>query len=144
MLDGGPPDVEGAWLVLHRTGLATGGTWVGGRQLLGLLFEEVLDGAFGQPLGGGTGHVLHGRQINIQPGAVGTEGVPGDDFPPLFGESANGIQISDAQAACSHGWLFLELACSMEDEFPSPSIQLPPLRRKVGLGPDRRSEGQLT
>jgi len=76
---------------------------VGGRQLLGLLFEEVLDGAFGQPLRGGTGHVLHGRQINIQPGAVGTEGVPGNDFAPLFGDRANGVEVNCTQASRTHG-----------------------------------------
>jgi hypothetical protein len=75
---------------------------VGDGQLLGLLFQEVLDGAFGQPLGGGTGHVLHSGEIDIEPGSLGAKGVACDDFAPLFGERANGIQISGTQAARTH------------------------------------------
>jgi hypothetical protein len=92
------------------------------RQPLGLLLQQLFDGAFGQPLGGRAGDILHSRQIDIQPRSIGPEGVAGDDFSPLFGDRANRVQIRCTQAACSHGWFFLELEYRNESEFPSSSI----------------------
>jgi hypothetical protein len=61
--------------------------------LLGLLLQEGFDGAFGESLGGGAGHVLHGGPVDLESGAVGPEGVAGHGFSPAFGQSADGVQV---------------------------------------------------
>jgi hypothetical protein len=47
-----------------------------GRQFGGLLFEEQLEGALGQPVGGGVGDLLERAEVHVEPGAVVAEGPP--------------------------------------------------------------------
>lgn len=102
VFDGGPAEHHGAWLPLGGTRPATGGAEVRCRQLLGLLFQEGFDGALGESLGGGAGHVFHGRQIDVQARSIGSEGLAGDHFSPAFGENADGSQIGVRQAGTCH------------------------------------------
>jgi hypothetical protein len=99
VFQGGTPDADRAYGVVHGTGLATARTGVRRRQPLSLLLQQVFDGALGQTLGSGNGQILHSGQIDVQPRPIGSEGVAGDDFSPLFGERAHGIQIGCTQVA---------------------------------------------
>jgi hypothetical protein len=62
-------DSEGARLALDGAGPAAGGTGLFGSECLSLLFEAGLQGPFGQAFGGCLGNLLHGVQIDVEPGA---------------------------------------------------------------------------
>lgn len=57
-----------------------------GGQFGRLLFEEQLEGALGQPVGGGVGDLLERAEVHVQAGAVVPERPLGDDLGPLPGQ----------------------------------------------------------
>ena len=60
---------------------------------LGLLLQEGREGAFGQAGGRGAGDLLHGAEIDVGAGAVGAEGVAGDDFAPAGGQLTDFTEV---------------------------------------------------
>lgn len=80
-----PLGVQGSFLPMDGTGEPAVGT----RLLVaeGTL-QKGLEGALGEPLGGGVGDLLHRVEIDTESGAVVAERAAGDDFPPLGGEVA--------------------------------------------------------
>jgi len=58
-------------------------------QEFGLLAGRVFENARGQSLGGGVGHLLHLRQINVETGPLVAVRAAGNDFSPLFREFAD-------------------------------------------------------
>jgi hypothetical protein len=67
-----------------------------------LLFEEGLQGSLGETGGSGEGDLLHGREIDVESGAVIAEGASGDDFAPLGGEAAELLDFVGSQGALCH------------------------------------------
>jgi hypothetical protein len=57
-----------------------------GREFGRLLLEEELEGALGQPVGGGVGDLLERAEVHVESGAVVAERSPGDDLGPLPGQ----------------------------------------------------------
>jgi hypothetical protein len=81
-------DLEGATLAAEGTGSPAFGTGLRRAQGVGLLFEEGLQGALDEAGGRGAGDLLHGSEIDVEPGTGVAEGTAGDDFAPLGGELA--------------------------------------------------------
>jgi hypothetical protein len=71
-------------------------------ERLGLLLEKGLQGALGEAGSGGVGDLFHGAEIDIESGSLLTEGVSGDDFAPLGGESAEFLEFLGGEAAWCH------------------------------------------
>jgi hypothetical protein len=88
------------------------------RQLLGLLFQEGFDRALGESLGGGAGHVFHGRQVDVQARPVRSEGLAGDDFSPALGQRPDSSEISVRQPGMCHEEPLHELRKRVTGEFP--------------------------
>src|SRR5262249_4486998 len=66
-----------------------------------LLFEQGLQGAFGEAGGGGLRDLLHGVEIDIESGAVRAEGAAGDHFAPRAGGLLRLLGfVGGALAAC--------------------------------------------
>ena len=95
-------DLEGAALAAEGTGSPALGTGLLLAQGVGLLFEEGLQSALGEPGGGGAGDWLHGSEIDVEPGAVVAEGAAGNDFAPLGGEAAEFLQFLRGERAVCH------------------------------------------
>lgn len=86
LLDLGPLSEEGASGGPSEARTPARGAGLFGRQFGRLLFEEELEGALGQPVGGGVGDLLERAEVHVEPGAVVPERPPGDDLGPLLGE----------------------------------------------------------
>jgi len=71
-------------------------------QGVGLLFEEGLQGALGQSGGSGVGDLLHGIEIDVEPGPVVAEGASGDDFAPLSGQLTEFLKFLGCKRAACH------------------------------------------
>jgi hypothetical protein len=78
LLDLGSLGSERAGVGFGGTELSAGGTGLLGGELVGLLFEEQLEGSLGQSLGGGGGDLLEGSEVDIESGSVVAEGPPVD------------------------------------------------------------------
>jgi hypothetical protein len=96
-------DREGAWLALDGARPAAGGTGLFGSQGLSLLFEAGLQGPFGQAGGGRLGNLLHGVEIDVEPGSGVAEGASGDDFAPLGSEVTQFLELLGGKLASRHG-----------------------------------------
>jgi hypothetical protein len=70
---------------------------------VGLLFEQGLESALGQPRGGGARHLFHGVEIHLQSRTVIAEGAAGDDFAPTGGEVADFLEVSGGKLTTRHG-----------------------------------------
>jgi hypothetical protein len=68
-----------------------------------LLFEAGLQGSFGEAFGGGLSDLLHGVQIDVEPGALVAKDAAGDDFAPLGGEGADFVQSLRRKLVLWHG-----------------------------------------
>ena len=135
MLDGGPAEHHGARLPMGGTGPAAGGAGVRGRQEFGLLLQEGFDGALGESLGGGAGHVFHGGQVHVQPRPIGSEGLASDRFSPAFGQGAEGGQIGVTQTGMCHEQPLLELRKKVRGEFPCSTYRKGAFTAKWVLDP---------
>jgi hypothetical protein len=71
-------------------------------QCQGLLFEAGFEGPLGQPGGGRVRDLLHGPEIDVEPGALVAEGVAGDDFAPSGGEVAELLKFFGGEGARCH------------------------------------------
>jgi hypothetical protein len=71
-------------------------------QGLGLLFQERLQGALGESGGGSEGDLLHGGQIDVEPGPVVAKGASGDDFAPLSSEATEFVDFLGSEVAVCH------------------------------------------
>jgi hypothetical protein len=100
-----PPAADGerARLALDRAGPATGGAGLLVAQGLGLLLEAGLQGARGQAGGRGLGDLLHGVEVDVEPGASVAEGAAGDDFAPLRGEGVDFLEFLRRDGPSRHG-----------------------------------------
>jgi hypothetical protein len=85
-------------------------------QRLGLLFEESLQGAFGEAGGGGLGDLLHGIEIDVEPGPAVAEGPAGNDFAPLGGEVAELLKVLGGKAAACHAASRVGVEARTKDE----------------------------
>lgn len=86
--------------------------------MFGLLLQEGFDGALGESLGGGAGHVFHGGQIDVAARPIGSEGLAGDGFSPACGQGADRGQIGVRQAGMCQEQPLLELRKKVRGEFP--------------------------
>ena len=80
---------DGAQVLAGRTGLGVG-------QGLGLLGQQGGQGALEQPLGGGLGGLLEGKQVSVQGGAGLAEGASRNDFAPLGSEVTEVLEFLGA------------------------------------------------
>jgi hypothetical protein len=71
-------------------------------ERLGLLFEKSLQGSLGEASSGGVGDLFHGAEIDIEPGSLVAEGVSGDDFAPLSGETVEFLELLGGEGAGCH------------------------------------------
>jgi hypothetical protein len=100
--------LQGSALHGERTWLSAGGpvppalrTGLLLAQGVGLLFQEGLQGAFGQAGGGGVGDLFHGIQTDVEPGPFGAEGAPGNALAPLGRETLDLLELLGGEgAAC--------------------------------------------
>jgi hypothetical protein len=101
---------QGPVLLTHGAEPAAVGAGLPGAQGVGLLLEQDGQGPFGQAGGGGAGDVLHGLEIDgaARPGVA--ESLASDNFAPLRGEVADGLEVMGGQRTVRHGWFFLGLA----------------------------------
>jgi len=99
-----PPAADGerARLALDGAGPPTARTGLLGPQGLGLLFEASLQGPLRQAGGRGLGDLLHGVEVDVEPGAGVAEGASGDDFAPLGGEGAEFLEFLRRELASRH------------------------------------------
>jgi hypothetical protein len=93
LLDRGSPSRERAFAVLGGTERTALGTGLFGRESLGLLVEEELQGSFGEPVRRHGGNLLHGPEVDVQAGPVVAEGPLGNDFPPLGREGVELVEF---------------------------------------------------
>jgi hypothetical protein len=100
---------DGAGPSARRTGLlfAQGG---------GLLFQKGLQGAFGESSGRGAGELLHGVEIDVEPGPVVAEGASGDDFAPLGGEALELLELFGSEGAACHDASCMEVKKTTSDK----------------------------
>ena len=94
--------LEGAWLAADDTGASTVGTGLVLTQGIGLLFQKGLQGALGEAGGSGTGELLHGVQVDVEPGSVVAESTAGDDFAPLGSEALELLELFGSEGAACH------------------------------------------
>jgi hypothetical protein len=79
-------DVQGPDLAADGAGLSAVGAGLLFPQGLGPPFQQGFQGAFGQAAGGGLGHFLQGREVQIGAVAVAATGAAGHNFSPLVGQ----------------------------------------------------------
>ena len=91
-------------------------------QEFGWSAGRVFAHARGQSLGGGVGHHLHLRQINVETGPLVAVRATGNDFSPLFREFADAAQVFGGQLPCCHVFIILEVREFRRGEFPSPML----------------------
>src|SRR6185369_5802264 len=94
--------LEGAWLAADDTGASAVGTGLVLTQGIGLLFQKGLQGALGEAGGSGTGELLHGVQVDVEPGSVVAESTAGDDFAPLGSEALELLELFGSEGAACH------------------------------------------
>jgi hypothetical protein len=98
----GALDVERAFVTADGTRPPTPGTGLVLAQRLGLLFQERLQGAFGETGGGGLGDLLHGIEIDVESGSLVAEGTAGNNSAPLRGEVAELLKFLGGKGAACH------------------------------------------
>jgi hypothetical protein len=131
LLDLGSLGSERAGVGFGGTELSAGGTGLLGGELVGLLFEEQLEGSLGQSLGGGGGDLLEGSEVDIESGSVVPEGPLGDDLGPLAGEVVELLEFLGCEAGRRHA-LSCQVDAAMRGwEFPIP----PSIHRKANDKP---------
>jgi len=108
-----------------------GGARLFGGELGRLLLEEQLEGALGQPVGGGVGDLLERAEVHIQPGTVPPERSPGDDLGPLFGQGVQLLQFVGRELVRRHPSPPPEVRTRATGGFPIP----PPRRHKAHCKP---------
>jgi hypothetical protein len=89
-------------------------------QGLGLLLKADRQGARGQTNRCGAGDLLHGVEVDVEAGAVGAEGVFGDDFAPASGEGVDLLQHLGGELASRHSLSCLVLVESVGEEILQP------------------------
>lgn len=108
--DGAAGPLPGAWLVRNGAAHTAVGTVSGISEAVGLTFEEVGEGSFGESLGGGIGELFHSVEIDVASGSVVAEGLSGDNFPPVGGEFADLLEKFRGKLSCRHNLYHLVLA----------------------------------
>lgn len=71
-------------------------------QGVGLALQEGLQGALVEAGGGGLGDLLHGVEVDVESGAVVTEGAAGDDFAPLGRQITEFLELLRGKLAACH------------------------------------------
>jgi hypothetical protein len=99
---------DGADGAAVRTGLSVA-------QGVGLLFQQGVESAFGQACGGGRSDLLHGVEINVEPGALVAEGAAGNDFAPAGGQVVDFSEEFGGKFATRHGRYRLVLAAEVRE-----------------------------
>ena len=87
--DGAAGPLPGAWLVRKGAAGTTVGTMRDGSEALGLPFEQVGEGSFGESGGGDIGDLFHGVEIDVESGSVVAEGSSANNFAPIGHEFAD-------------------------------------------------------
>ncbi len=111
--DGATGPLPSAWLVRNGAAGTTVGTMRDGSEALGLPFEEVGKGSFGESGGGGLGDLFHGVEIGVESGSVVAEGSPADNFSPVSGEFADLLNQFRGKLAGWHDRYYLVLVTRM-------------------------------
>ncbi len=111
--DGAAGPLPGAWLVRKGTTGAAVGTKSGASQTLGLPFEQVGEGSFGESGGGGLGDWFHGVEIDVESGSVVAEGSSANNFAPMGGKVADLLEQFWGKLAGWHGLYYLVLVTRM-------------------------------
>jgi hypothetical protein len=88
-----------------------------GRERLGTLFEEGGEGALGEPGGRGGGQVFHGLEIEASVRSGVRQSAAGNDFAPLSGEVADGLDLFGSQSAACHVEFYLALGRNSSGAF---------------------------
>ena len=102
MLQGCALHLQRAFLAVDGTGPSALRTGLLLAQGLGLLFEERLQGAFGEAGGSGVGELLHGIEIDVESGSVVAESASGNDFAPLGSETLKLLKLFGSEGAACH------------------------------------------
>lgn len=89
-------------------------------EIVGMLFEEVGQSAFGQSRGGSVSQLLHGVKIDVESGSLLAEGSSGDNFAPIGGEVADFLEKFGGKLSAWHGWYYLVLATRKRVQFLFP------------------------
>jgi hypothetical protein len=110
--------LEGAFLTAYWAQPPAAGAGLLRAQRLGLLVEEGLQGALGEPLGRGVGDLLHGAEIDVEPRAVVAEGAAGDDLAPLGGQAAEFVEFLGGEGAACHDASSLGVATRVTEKVP--------------------------
>jgi hypothetical protein len=84
---------QGPRLAAGRAEPAAAGTGLLFAQAAGVLPREAWQGSLGQALGGGRGDRSHGGEVDVQAGALVTEGPAGNDCAPLGGPVADLLEV---------------------------------------------------
>jgi hypothetical protein len=95
-------NLERAVLAAEGTRSSAFGTRLLLTQGVGLLFKQGLQGALGEPSGGGVGDLLHGIEIDIESGPIVVKGASGNDFAPPSGEAAEFMQFLRCKGTACH------------------------------------------
>lgn len=90
-------------------------------ELAGLLFEEPLEGSFGQPVCGSGGDLLDGPDVHVESGSVVAEGPLRDDLGPRSGDVVELLEFLGCESGGRHGSSCLAVASRWGWGFPIPA-----------------------
>ena len=110
------PRGQEPWFPADRADGAASRTGLLWAERLGLLLQELGQGAFGQTCGGSVDDLLHRVEVDIQTGPLVAEGAAGDDFTPVGGEGADFLEESGREFAMRHGKSFLVLVARAREK----------------------------
>jgi hypothetical protein len=111
---------ERPFLAAHATEPAAVGAGLLRPQGFGLLAEQHVQGAFGDPGSGSAGDLLHGLEIDGGARAGLAEGPAGDDFAPLGREVTDGLKFVGGELVSRHSDSCLVLTRMNRDAFLLP------------------------
>ena len=90
--NGAAGPLPGARLVRNGAARTTVGAMRDGSEALGLSFEQIGEGSFGESGGGGIGDLFHGVEIDVESGSVVAEGSSANNFAPIGDELADFLE----------------------------------------------------
>lgn len=111
--------LPGACLAGKGTAVSAFGTGSGVSEALGLTFEEVGEGSFGESSGGDIGELFHGVEIGVESWSIVAEGSSSDNFSPVGGEFADFLEKFRGKLTCRHNRYHLVLATRKRMKFHS-------------------------